>query len=160
MLPTTPVLLQPEVAEHQHSKLLANQRCQAHYYNQGAKQLSCGVNVSRAQQTRVAESSCPVPNRSYEVAKEDGKTFRRNRVHLRNSPEIFVPVNKSSLLPEEESQSPSVLEPLQMEAPARSLPVMSSHHHHHHLTISLELRELETMYRRQDLADKLTTFSF
>ena len=50
LLPTTPVLLQPEVAEHQHSKLLANQRRQAHYYNHGAKQLTCGVNVSRTQQ--------------------------------------------------------------------------------------------------------------
>ena len=46
-----------------------------------------------------------------------------------------------------------MLEPPQMEAPAGSLKVMSSHHHH--LKISLELRELETMYRRQDLADKL-----
>ena len=96
-----------------------------------------------------------VEPRSYEVATEDGKRFRRNLIYLRKLPENFVLVNKSPLLPKKESPSPSVPKQLQMETPTGSLPVMSGSPSPSQDTAG-STRELETMYRRHHQAGKLT----
>ena len=100
LLPTTKNLLVPEVTLGQHQKILANKQRQAKYYNQGARDLPAlksgdvvRVDLSpdslKHEDLRKAQVKATVGERSYEVVTEDGKRFRRNRVHLRKSNEAF-----------------------------------------------------------------------
>ena len=108
LLPTTANLLRPQITEDQHQKLLFNKERQAKYYNRGARTLAmlnpddtvrmyCGSNKTKDQELPKASVRSQVDTRSYEVFTEDGKTFRRNRVHLRKSREQLSPQQSSSL---------------------------------------------------------------
>lgn len=101
LLPTTNRLLEAEVVQDQHRKLMANKARQATYYNRGSKDLP---ELSRGDVVRVrlnhkqrnedlprAEVQSRVATRSYEVLTEDGRRFRRNRIDLRKTPERYNP---------------------------------------------------------------------
>ena len=100
LLATTKSLLVPEVTMRQHQKLLANKQRQAKYYNNAAHDLPAlipgdvvRVNLSpdslKQEDLQKAQVKAKVGVRSYEVETEDGKRFRRNRVHLKKSNETF-----------------------------------------------------------------------
>ena len=108
LLPTTANLLRPQITEDLHQKLLFNKERQAKYYNSGARTLARlnpgdtvrmyhGSSKTKDQELLKASVRSQVGTRSYEVVTEDGKTFRRNRVHLRKSTEQFSPLQSSSL---------------------------------------------------------------
>ena len=108
LLPTTANLLRPQITEDQHQKLLFNKERQAKYYNRGARTLAMlnpgdtvrmyhGSNKTKDQELLKASVRSQVGTRSYKVVTEDGKTFRRNQVHLRKSTEQFSPQQSSSL---------------------------------------------------------------
>ena len=110
LLPTTKNLLVPEVTMGQHQKILANKQRQAKYYNKAAHDLPAlisgdvvRVNLSpdslKQEDLQKAQVKAKVGVRSYEVETEDGKRFRRNRIHQRKSNETFStrqPAGKSS----------------------------------------------------------------
>ena len=107
LLPTAANLLRPQITEDLHQKLLFNKERQAKYYNRGARTLARlnpgdtvrmyhGSSKTKDQELVKASVRCQVGTRSYEVVTEDGKTFRRNWVHLRKSTEQFSPQQSSS----------------------------------------------------------------
>ena len=110
LLSTAKNLLVPEVTMGQHQKILANKQRQAKYYNKAAHDLPAlisgdvvRVNLSpdslKQEDLQKAQVKAKVGVRSYEVETEDGKRFRRNRIHLRKSNETFStrqPAGKSS----------------------------------------------------------------
>jgi len=109
-LPATRNLLALHVARGQHQKLQANKLHQAKYYNRGARnlpELNRGdvfrMNLSpdsfKQEDLVKAEVKAKVGVRSYEAATEEGKTFRRNRVHLRKSKEVFNPRPSTAIQP-------------------------------------------------------------
>ena len=96
LLQTTANLLRPQITEDLHQKLLFNKERQAKYYNRGARTLARlnpgdtvrmyhGSSKTKDQELLKASVRSQVGTRSYEVVTKDGKTFRRNRVHLRKS---------------------------------------------------------------------------
>ena len=96
LLQTTANLLRPQITEDLHQKLLFNKEHQAKYHNRGARTLARlnpsdtvrmyhGSNKTKDQELLKASVRSQVGTRSYEVVTEDGKTFCRNRVHLRKS---------------------------------------------------------------------------
>ena len=95
LIPTTSELLKPKIVENISGKLLKRKQIQAKHYNISAKELpplSTGEIVrvkpaDRSGQWFKARVEQQVDVRSYEVRTEDGKIFRRNRRHLRNSME-------------------------------------------------------------------------
>ena len=100
LLPTAKNLLVPEVTMGQHQKILANKQRQAKYYNKAAHDLPAlisgdvvRVNLSpdslKQEDLQKAQVKAKVGVRSFEVETEDGKRFRRNRIHLRKSNETF-----------------------------------------------------------------------
>ena len=100
LLPTTKILLVPEVTMGQQQKILANKQHQAKYYNKAAQNLPtfmsgdvARVNLSpdshKQEDLLKAQVKAKVRVRSYEVETEDGKRFQHNRVHLRKSNETF-----------------------------------------------------------------------
>ena len=108
LLPTTANLSRPQITEDLHQKLLFNKERQAKYYNRGARTLASlnpgdtvrmyhGSSKTKDQELLKASVRSQVGTPSYEVVTEDGKTFRRNRVHLRKSTEQFSPQQSSSL---------------------------------------------------------------
>ena len=108
LLQTTANLLRPQITEDLHQKLLYNKERQAKYYNRGARTLARlnpgdtvrmyhGSSKTKDQELLKASVRSQVGTRCYEVVTEDGKTFRRNRVHLRKSTEQFCPQQSSSL---------------------------------------------------------------
>ena len=114
LLPTTDKLLQPEVAQDQHSKLMANKARQAKYYNRGAKNLP---ELNRGDVVRVrlhhqrrnedlprAKVQAKVATRSYEVLTEDGRRFRRNRVDFRKTNEQYNQEESETLIEEPDQQ--------------------------------------------------------
>ena len=108
LLQTTANLLCPQITEDLHQKLLYNKERQAKYYNRGARTLARlnpvdtvrmyhGSNKTKDQELLKASVRSPVSTWSYEVVTKHGKTFRRNRVHLRKSTEQFSPKQSSSI---------------------------------------------------------------
>ena len=108
LLQTTANLLRRQITDDLHQKLLFNKERQAKYYNRGARTLARlnpgdtvrmyhGSNKTKDQELLKASVRSQVGTRSYEVVTEDGKTFRRNRVHLRKSTEQFSPKQSSSI---------------------------------------------------------------
>ena len=102
LLPTTKNLLLPEVTLGQHQNILPKKQRQAKYYNKAAHDLPASisedvvrVNVSpdslKKEDLQKAQFKAKVGVRSYEVETEDGKRFRRNRGHPRQSNETFSP---------------------------------------------------------------------
>ena len=95
LIPTTSELLKPKIVENISGKLLKRKQIQAKHYNISAKELpplSTGEIVrvkpaDRSGQWFKARVEQQVDVISYEVRTEDGKIFRRNRRHLRNSME-------------------------------------------------------------------------
>lgn len=95
LLPMTSELLKPKIVENVRGKLLKRKQLQAKHYNISAKELphlSKGeiVHVKPTDRSGRWFKACveqQVDVRSYEVRTEDGKIFRRNRRHLRNSKE-------------------------------------------------------------------------
>ena len=108
LLPTTARLIQPQVPEGQHEKLLCNQERQAKYYDRGARTLPDlkpggtvrmyhGPSKTKSQELLKAVVNSKLGSTSYEVVTEDGRNFRRNRVHLRKSVEKFQPNSQTTL---------------------------------------------------------------
>ena len=109
LLPVTSTLLQPCITpqQTQQSKLVKNRQNQEKYYNRVAKDLPKlkKGNVVRIKPTRLGQpaewrkgivTSCH-GDRSYLVETEDGRKYRRNRIHLRKSQES--PFNTDDELP-------------------------------------------------------------
>ena len=100
LLPTTSYLLKPKVQEDVKEKLLKQKSKQAKYYNQNTKELPplhtgevVGVAPKPGDKERKwfkARVEDQVDIRSYKVRTEDGRLYRRNRRHLRQSREPFV----------------------------------------------------------------------
>lgn len=95
LIPTTSELCKPKIVENVRGKLLKRKQLQAKHYNISAKELP---HLSKGEIVRVkptdrsgrwfkARVEQQVDVRSFEVRNEDGKIFRRNRRHLRNSKE-------------------------------------------------------------------------
>ena len=106
LLPTTSSLLKPKVQGDVKEKLTKQKSKQVKYYNQTSKELpplKSGeiVRVAPKQgdrerkwfKARVEEQ---VDIRSYEVRTEDGKLYKRNRRHLRQSKEPFAQTTEAS----------------------------------------------------------------
>lgn len=140
LLPTTSSLLKPKVQEDVKEKLIKQKSKQTKYYDRSCKELSplqSGeiVRVAPKQgdrerkwfKARVEEQ---VDIRSYEVRTEDGKLYRRNRCHLRQSEEPFGQnVETSPVMQPQHSQtntSPTTAEPTRPKAtgqPVQNSPV-------------------------------------
>ena len=99
LLPTSSLLLKPKVQEDVKEKLIKQKSKQTKYYNRSSKELPplrAGEVVrvapkqgDRKQKWFKARVEDQVDIRSYEVRTEDGKCYRRNRRHLRQSKESF-----------------------------------------------------------------------
>ena len=98
LLPTTASLLEPKLITDVEKKLRASKERQAHYYNQGAKdldELKAGDIVRASpigkepKEPQKAIVLSKVGIRAYEVRTENGRTYIRNRRHLRKSQEPF-----------------------------------------------------------------------
>ena len=119
LLPTTSYLLKPKVQEDVKEKLLKQKSKQAKYYNQNTKELpplQTGEVVrvapkpgDRERKWFKAQVEDQVDIRSYEVRTEDGRLYRRNRRHLRQSKEPFAQTSETSLVrpPQENLSSPA-----------------------------------------------------
>ena len=126
LLPTTSYLLKPKVQEDVKEKLLKQKSKQAKYYNQNTKELpplQTGEVVrvapkpgDRERKWFKAQVEDQVDIRSYEVRTEDGRLYRRNRRHLRQSKEPFVQTSGTSLVrPPQDNPSnpaPAAAEPI------------------------------------------------
>ena len=99
-------------------RLLKQKSKQAKYYNQNIKELpplqTEVVRVApkpgdRERKWFKAQVEDQVDIRSYEVRTEDGRLYRRNRRHLRQSKEPFVQTSETSLVrpPQENLSSPA-----------------------------------------------------
>ncbi|XP_021364173.1 uncharacterized protein K02A2.6-like [Mizuhopecten yessoensis] len=105
LMPTKASLLKPEVQMSSNAKkqLKGVKERQAFYYNQTAKNLKP---LGNGEVVRIAPHESMLNNqktwkrgvvkeqvnkRSYDVTTEDGRTYRRNRRHLRLSKETFTP---------------------------------------------------------------------
>ena len=99
LLPTTSYQLKPKVQEDVKEELFKQKSKQAKYYNQNTKELpplQTGEVVrvapkpgDRERKWFKARVEDQVDIRSYEVRTEDGRLYRRNRRHLRQSKEPF-----------------------------------------------------------------------
>ena len=104
--PTTSYLLKTKVQEDVKAKRLKQKSKQAKYYNQNTKELpplQTGEVVQvapkpgdRERKRFKARVEDQVDIRSYEVRTEDGRQYRRNRRHLRQSKEPFVQTSEPS----------------------------------------------------------------
>ena len=125
LLPTTRYLLKPNVKEDVKEKLLKQKSKQAKYHNQNTKELpplQTGEVVrvapkpgDRGRKWLKAQVEDQVDIRSYEVRTEDGRLYRRNRRHLRQSKEPFVQTSETGLvrLPQDDQSNtaPAASEP-------------------------------------------------
>ena len=145
LLPTTAKLLQPQIPDGQHKKMLANQERQAKYYDRGARTLPDlkpgdtvrmyhGPSKTKSQELLKAMVNSKLGSRSYEVLTEDGRNFRRNRVHLRKSEEEFQPNSQTTSTTNGDStpqpaSTKSHPQPVSALAPATSdLPAVTNGH--------------------------------
>ena len=139
LLPTISSLLKPTVQQDVKEKLIKQKSKQTKYYNRSSKELpplQSGeiVRVARKPgdrerkwfKARVEEQ---VDIRSYEVRTEDGKLYRRNRQHLRQSKEPFGQTAETSPVVEpqhNQTTSPTTAEPTRPKAtgqPVQNTPV-------------------------------------
>lgn len=115
LLPTTARLLQPQIPDGQHEKILSNQERQAKYYDRRARTLPDlkpgdtvrmyhGPSKTKSQELLKAIVNSKLGSRSYEVVTEDGRNFRRNRVHLRKSEEKFQPNSQTAATTNEDTK--------------------------------------------------------
>ena len=99
LLPTARQLLKPELVKDVRHKKYQRQEKQTHYYNQNTKELP-GLKEGETVRMKPmsgdskhrwikAQVEDQVDVRSYAVRTEDGRRFRRNRRHLRQSRETF-----------------------------------------------------------------------
>ena len=99
LLPTARQLLKPELVKDVRHKKYQRQEKQTHYYNQNTKELP---GLKEGETVRMKPMSGDSKHRwikaqvedqvdvwSYAVRTEDGRRFRRNRRHLRQSREMF-----------------------------------------------------------------------
>ena len=102
LLPTTDALLHPRTADKdtEMTKIKSEQDRQAFYYNRKARNLPSlkeGDNVRMKpfivgdKEWRKATVKERLDERSYQVETKEGNTYRRNRIHLRNTKETAVP---------------------------------------------------------------------
>ena len=97
LLPTSSRLLVPETVQGVPHKLKERKAKQTYYYNRGAKELSklepgdvVHIKPDRdSKRWAKATVAKEVDIRSYQVRTEDGRTYRRNRRHLRLSRQPF-----------------------------------------------------------------------
>lgn len=86
LLPTTARLLQPQIPDGQHEKILSNQERQAKYYDRRARTLPDlkpgdtvrmyhGPSKTKSQELLKAVVNSKLGSRSYEVVTEDGRNF-------------------------------------------------------------------------------------
>ena len=139
MLPTTAHLLKPKVVE-QPSKLVANQSRQAKYYKRNTHDLSelskgdivrvC-LNDVKTSDLKKAEVKAMVNIWSYDVKTEDGKRYRRNRVHLHSTKEEFKPNFQAGSVPEsggvELSEAEGTNEPMEHDSNTQVTRATESH---------------------------------
>jgi hypothetical protein len=98
LLPTPTKLLETSGAQNITDKLGRNKSKQEYYYNKGTKELvplepgdSVRIKPSAGRKRWVkAEVDSQVNIRSYNVTTEQGQTYRRNRRHLRLTPEAVT----------------------------------------------------------------------
>ena len=109
LLPTTARLLQPQIPDGQHKKILSNQEQQVKYYDRRARTLPDlkpgetvrmyhGLSKTKSQELLKAIVNSKLGSRSYEDLTEDGCNFRRNRVHLSKSEEKFQPNSQTTAM--------------------------------------------------------------
>ena len=101
LLPTSKKLLKPQLVTDVRERKLQRKEVQTRYYNQNVKELPSLIkgDVVRMkpqasdgkQRWTKAQVEKKVDVRSYAVRTEDGRLFRRNRRHLRQSKEPFMP---------------------------------------------------------------------
>ena len=97
LLPTSSRLLVPETVQGVPHKLKERKAKQTYYYNRGAKELSklepgvvvCVKPDRDSKRWAKATVDKEVDIRSYQVRTEDGRTYRRNRRHLRLTKEPY-----------------------------------------------------------------------
>ena len=116
LLPSIIRLLQPQIPDGQHEKMLSNQERQANNYSRGARTLSDfkpgdtvrmyrGPSKTKDQELLKAAVNSKVGSRSNNVVTEDGRKFRRIRVHLRKSQEEYQPGRETTPLTNEFKKS-------------------------------------------------------
>ena len=92
--------------------MLSNQERQSNYHDRGARTLSDlkpgdtvrmyhGPSKTKDQELLKAVVNSKFRSRSYNVVTEDGRKFRRNRVHLRKSEEAYQPSRETTTLTNE-----------------------------------------------------------
>ncbi|XP_022797523.1 uncharacterized protein K02A2.6-like [Stylophora pistillata] len=101
LLPTSKKLLKPQLVTDVRERKLQRKEVQTRYYNQNVKELSSLIkgDVVRMkpqasdgkQRWTKAQVEQQVDVRSYAIRTEDGRLFRRNRRHLRQCKEPFMP---------------------------------------------------------------------
>ena len=100
LLPTSKELLEPRLVRYVRERKLQKKEVQTRYFNRNVKELPSLTEgdvvrmkphaSDRKQRWTNAEVKQQVDVRSYAVVTEDGRLFRRNRRHLRQSKEPFV----------------------------------------------------------------------
>ena len=142
LLPTTSSLLKPKVQGDVKEKLIKQKSKQVKYYNRSSKEpppLQSGqvaiVRVAPKQGDRERKwfKACveeQVDIRLYEVRTEDGKLYRRNHRHLRQSKEPFAQTAEASPVVQPQhnqtNTSPTTAEPTRPKAtvqPVQNSPV-------------------------------------
>ena len=109
LLPTSKKLLKPQLVTDVRERKLQRKEVQTRYYNQNVKELPSLIkgDVVRMkpqasdgkQRWTKAQVEKKVDVRSYAVRTEDGRLFRRNRRHLRQSKEPFMPKDADVEIP-------------------------------------------------------------
>ena len=96
LLPTATSLLRPKVTQ-EHEALRQSKKWQKKYYDRTARDLpelkehqTVRIQLfGRSYEWQQARVTKQLPNRSYNAEAANGRTYRRNRVHLRKSKETF-----------------------------------------------------------------------
>ena len=118
LLPTSKKLLKPQLVTDVRERKLQRKEVQTRYYNQNVKELPSLIkgDVVRMkpqasdgkQRWTKAQVEQQVDVRSYAVRTEDGRLFRRNRRHLRQSKEPFMPKDADVEIPSPILSSPPI----------------------------------------------------
>ena len=130
--------------------MLPSQERQAKYYDRGARTLPDlkaddtvrmyhGPSKTKNQELLKAMVNFKVGSRSYEVVTEDGRNFRRNRIHLRKSEEKFQPNSQTTSTTNEDSTPQFDPQPVSAKSPAASdLPAVTNSHTQGHPSLHPE----------------------
>ena len=117
LLPTKSTLLIPEIPQGVKQSKQKNQETQKHYYDKHAKELpplNIGdtVRLEHGQTWIKARVTADAGIRSYKVVTEDGREYRRNRKHLKKTPETFADnVADDIPLSDAEENPPNAIQP-------------------------------------------------